>query len=368
MAVDSSGGISAYKCSLQSSAHWIRTSAQLQQSIDTPEEFLNFTEFYTTARIATVPLGYNLVGQALNGSVYGQVFRGVQLLTSYDPVSCAGICSGMTFCTSFNICEPNDNIPRRGCLREAVADACSADYERDPVLNPDPVNCPNPNSTTNIKCVFWGSSISEELALNDGEIRSSFRVVIAGSNYYIKQDALNNLTDLGFYGPRGDGQSNTIFSADDLIEPTDKYPTFIGGYRGFYARRPEGPSYDPTICAKKCNKLTIHNSVNKVNSTPYINGAYPKCNMFTIFEDVQTDAVPFSIVCFFFSTSWDSKYATTVVGSDRKGRKLTANLVKIYQRLDYPDPPICVLDSCDGAQYYSGGNCSGWGRNYCRHP
>lgn len=234
-------------------------------------------------------------------------------------------------------------------------------------MNPDYVNCPNPNSTTNIKCVFWGSSISQDLALNDGELRADFKVVIAGSNYYIKQAALSNLTDLGFYGPRGDALVNAIFSTPELIEPTDGYQTYMGGYRGFYVNRPEGPNYDPADCAQRCNALTDYNSVNMVNATPYINGAYPRCNMFSIFEDATVDGVPFSTVCWLFSTSWDSKYSTRVVGVDRAGRNLTASLVKIYQRLDYPDPPICVLDTCDEAQYYAGGNCSGWGKDYCTH-
>ncbi|ROV98011.1 hypothetical protein VMCG_07008 [Cytospora schulzeri] len=254
------------------------------------------------------------------------------------------MCNDMNICASFNIY-----------------------YERDPTLNPDYVDCPNPNSTTNIKCVFWGSSISEDLALNYGESRVDFRVVITGSNYYIKQAALSNLTDLGFYGPRGDAQENAIFATPELIEPTDGYPTYIGGYRGFYTNRPEGPSYDPSDCARRCNALTNYNSVNKVNATPYINGAYPKCNMFSVFEDATADGVPFSVVCWFFTTSWDSKYSTKVVGVDKAGRNLTASMVKIYQRLDYPDPPLCVLDSCEGAQYYRGGNCSGWGTSYCKH-
>lgn len=35
-------------------------------SIDTPEEFQNFTTLFATARIASTPLGYELVGQALS--------------------------------------------------------------------------------------------------------------------------------------------------------------------------------------------------------------------------------------------------------------------------------------------------------------
>lgn len=73
--------------------------------IDTPHEFKNSTTLFATARIAATPLGYKLVGQALNGSVYGKVFEGVHYLEEYDPVLCAQQCNNIEDCTSFNICK-----------------------------------------------------------------------------------------------------------------------------------------------------------------------------------------------------------------------------------------------------------------------
>lgn len=60
-------------------------------AINIPEEFQNFTTLFATARIASTPLGYKLVGQheALNGSVYGKVFHGVGYLDEYNPDLCA---------------------------------------------------------------------------------------------------------------------------------------------------------------------------------------------------------------------------------------------------------------------------------------
>lgn len=72
--------------------------------IDTPAEFQNFTTLFATARIASTPLGYRLVGQALNGSVYGKVFRGIYYLDEYDPELCAQECNVVGDCSSFNIC------------------------------------------------------------------------------------------------------------------------------------------------------------------------------------------------------------------------------------------------------------------------
>lgn len=92
----------------------------LRLSIDTPEEFQNYTGFFTSARIAATPLGYTLVGQTLNGSVYGTVYRGLQYLTSYDPVTCASMCNNIDYCASFNICEPDDDALL--LCRDAVTD------------------------------------------------------------------------------------------------------------------------------------------------------------------------------------------------------------------------------------------------------
>lgn len=86
-----------------------------------------------------------------------------------------------------------------------MADIGIQDYERAPTVHPDyDAGCPNPPSTTLIKCVLWGQSINKEISLNRGEDRCDFKVLIAGSNYYLKQSALQNLTDYGFFGPRGE--------------------------------------------------------------------------------------------------------------------------------------------------------------------
>lgn len=79
------------------------------------------------------------------------------------------------------------------------------DYERGPTVHPDyAAGCPNPPSTTLIKCVLWGQSINSEIALNEGEERADFKVLVAGSNYYLKQSARQNISAFGFFGPRGE--------------------------------------------------------------------------------------------------------------------------------------------------------------------
>lgn len=165
-------------------------------------------------------------------------------------------------------------------------------------------------------------------------------------------------------------RAGSTFPHVDMIEPTDRYLTFLEPvYRELYSTNGSGPSYDPAVCAEQCNALTEYNSKHRVNEPPYINGAYPKCNMFNIFEVSEiSNNNPLYFLCFFYSASWDSLYSTEVSGTDPEGRRLHAAMVRVYQRLDYTDPPLCALEECYGAQYYRGGNCSGWGPEYCTHP
>lgn len=165
-------------------------------------------------------------------------------------------------------------------------------------------------------------------------------------------------------------RAGSTFPHVDMIEPTDGYLTFLEPvYRELYSTNGSGPSYDPAVCAEQCNALTEYNSKHRVNEPPYINGAYPKCNMFNIFEVSEiSNNNPLYFLCFFYSASWDSLYSTEMSGTDPEGRHLHAAMVRVYQRLDYTDPPLCALKECYGAQYYRGGNCSGWGPEYCTHP
>jgi len=59
------------------------------------------------------------------------------------------------------------------------------DYERDPLVVPGTGSgCTNPASTTNIKCALFGTNVTAAAAINVGQYRSQFHVVIAGSNGY----------------------------------------------------------------------------------------------------------------------------------------------------------------------------------------
>lgn len=84
---------------------------------------------------------------------------GLYTITVYDTTACMAICEKAVGCVAFNLY-----------------------LERDPLLDANLVNCPDPASTTNIKCTLWGSPVAAEEAKNDGQYRANFIVRITASN------------------------------------------------------------------------------------------------------------------------------------------------------------------------------------------
>ena len=102
-------------------------------SSDTDTAFLADTDFSTAAQGATTPDGYELGFQNLQAASQPCMgYLSYETLTSYDPATCASFCDSTDGCWGFNIY-----------------------FERDPSLWPA-TSCPDPASTTNIKCALWG--------------------------------------------------------------------------------------------------------------------------------------------------------------------------------------------------------------------
>ena len=111
------------------------------------------------ANNAPTPDGYAVVFTDLSGSLSASNYMGLYTLDSFDTLTCASKCDQASGCQAFNMY-----------------------IERDPSLDPNSTNCPNPPSTTNFKCTLWGAPVSAEEATNDGQWRDQFQVVITGSN------------------------------------------------------------------------------------------------------------------------------------------------------------------------------------------
>lgn len=121
---------------------------------------------------------------------------GFTTLKKYDPIACQQVCDAAAGCAAFNLY-----------------------FERDPSKDPNATYCPNPTSVTNIKCVKWGVRIDNTTAVNTGESRDSFKVVISGSNGYNKIDGPP--TALGYNGPVALG--GAINAPNDPTTNTNTY-------------------------------------------------------------------------------------------------------------------------------------------------
>ena len=127
-------------------------------SPDTADAFLASPEFVSAAAAATAPPGYYSTFANLKASNNAYGLLGFRTLDTYDAAACAARCDTDDHCSGFNLY-----------------------FERSPTVDPG-ANCADPPSTTAIKCVWWGGLVNKDNALNDGQVRSNFRIVIAGSN------------------------------------------------------------------------------------------------------------------------------------------------------------------------------------------
>ncbi|KAI4112723.1 MAG: hypothetical protein LQ345_006171, partial [Seirophora villosa] len=126
---------------------------------DTAAAFLADGGLQSLATNAPTPDGFSLAFSNKDGSLSASKYMGLHTLTSFDTLECAALCDRAINCEAFNMY-----------------------IERDPSLNPNAEDCPNPPSTTNFKCTLWGAPVVAEQATNKGQWRDSFQVVITGSN------------------------------------------------------------------------------------------------------------------------------------------------------------------------------------------
>ena len=200
---------------------------------DTPAAFSADPYFADEANHAQTPSGYTEVFKNLNGSVNGNVYMGLNTLTAYDPSQCAALCNAATGCVAFNLY-----------------------FERDPTLNPA-TGCDNPPSLTNIKCTLWGADVTAAMAVNTGQSRDNFIVVIAGSNGY----------NLGTTTPPPSPCPG--FNHPQPFPGAVNHPGSCLGSKFFPV------PFDPSICAAACIAET------EANKGRANHGRYQPCNFFT---------------------------------------------------------------------------------------
>jgi hypothetical protein len=133
-------------------------------SPDTADAFTRLGFYSSTANHAKTSKGYTKAFSSMSASVSlsPSVYLGFTLLETYDLNRCASICDSTKRCIAFNTF-----------------------FERSPSLRPGP-SCPNPPSVVYIKCALWAASFAKSNATNSGQYRDEFKVVIAGSNGYVR--------------------------------------------------------------------------------------------------------------------------------------------------------------------------------------
>lgn len=135
-------------------------------SPDTAPTFLSYAPFADSAKNATTPTNYTAAFTNLHASTTAKTYLGIAELSAYDATNCSAQCDAQTGCTAVNIF-----------------------FERSPTQNVA-LACPNPPSSTVIKCVFWGDAVTKANTVNSGFTTQDFVVVIAGSNGYNKGQAV----------------------------------------------------------------------------------------------------------------------------------------------------------------------------------
>jgi hypothetical protein len=166
-------------------------------------------------------------------------------------------------------------------------------FEREPTVEPG-AGCTDPDSTTKIKCIFWGGYVAEENANNNGQWRDQFHVVIAGSNGYMKTGV-----------PKLDGYSGVYLGNAAIQAPFDnnKEDTYLG------VRVLSQSYFDPALCKAVCEAYSA-----EVLS----HGSEPKktCQFFTTYLAAMNGR-PEGQVCALYYKGWDKSFATNDASTPR---------------------------------------------------
>ncbi|KAK7978785.1 hypothetical protein PG988_006275 [Apiospora saccharicola] len=234
---------------------------------DTAASFLAFPDFANAANNAQVPRNYIQTFANLNSANNDYGFLGLINLASYDTQACATACDNTNGCSAINIY-----------------------FERDPSLSPDDKDCPNPASTTTIKCVFWGGPVNPNNAGDKGKPISQFQVVMAGSNGYVKKN-FGSLS--GYTSPLNGVAVNAAINAPNDCTGKD---TFMGA-KTFTS----GP-FDASLCAAACAAQTKYNVAH-----PPAAGAPKICQFFNTYMLMKNNITQGQI-CAMYTDSWDQSY------------------------------------------------------------
>ncbi|KAG9560458.1 hypothetical protein KCU71_g4293, partial [Aureobasidium melanogenum] len=275
-------------------------------SPDTPEAFLALDQLSSMSTTVATPYGYSQVFANQNASLSASAYMGLYTLNSYDVPGCQSICDQNSGCVAFNMYA-----------------------ERDPTVNPDPSQCPNPASTTNYKCTIWGAPVSQEQANNFGQWRASFQVVIAASNAYNKNAPPPSVA--GFTNPVGLG------GATNAPLDSNGKNTFMGS-KFFPFSQQQGFTLES--CTSACTAQTAYNKAH-----PNKDGSFMTCAFVNGYV-LSRNGVPQGLYCSMYNQTWATSYATNY-GQYRGSVRYTVSNSYAYSvitRPAIPAGPNCPQD------------------------
>ncbi|RDW56507.1 hypothetical protein BP5796_13148 [Coleophoma crateriformis] len=274
------------------------TGAGFVPSPDSASAFLAAPTFAAIASAAPTPSGYTNTFTNLQGSVNAYGYLGYTTLTSYDTGKCATKCNAITGCVGINVF-----------------------FERDPSVSPG-TGCTDPASTTVIKCTFWGGYVAAENALNVGQYRSQFHVVIAGSNGYMstKVPSLPGYTAqaLGNYAINAPVDCN----GKDTYMGVKLFTTSI---------------FDVGLCAAACAATSAYDVAH-----PPATGSPDICSFFNTYL-LSKNGVPQGQYCAMYTEPWSNTYAVNS-GQNRGNDKYTVSYSFSYTNTSLPGTPVCPND------------------------
>lgn len=146
-----------------------------------------------------------------------------------------------------------------------------------------------------IKCVYWGGPVSQDNAVNTGQTRGSFSVVIAGSNGYVTNQIK---TPAGY-------QAGTPYGKYAINAPYDAQ-----GYNTFMGSKIFTSTWDVASCSAYCDSQTAYNKA----TAPKDGTPYKVCNFFNtyVLTAYKADGTvqPQGQYCALYTEAWTSTYAT----------------------------------------------------------
>ncbi|PNS19067.1 hypothetical protein CAC42_1803 [Sphaceloma murrayae] len=278
--------------------------------VSTPDDVRTFAKnpFYANAALsAETPEGYNVSFTNWNASNQAYGYLGYHLLDTYNTSVCASRCDSIEDCLAFNIY-----------------------FERDPTVDPQIYSCPNPPSTTNIKCVFWSGPINKANANNYGQWRGGFQVAIAGSNGYVSKKIA---TPAGYADPVYLGNS-----AINALSDCNGGYTFMG-----LKIWPDVP-FDVKRCAQAC---TIVSDENRATIAAAADGSQPQtCQFFNTYQLVKNGAVV-GQYCALYNSTWSASTATNY-GGQKGNDKFTIQYSYAFSNVT--DPGLVNINRASSSQ------------------